>query len=140
MHPIIRNILAFIGGAFVGGVINMGLIKIGMSVIPPPEGVDPMNLTQESIKAFKPINFVFPYLAHALGTLVGAYTTVRIAATRHMTLALGIGAFFLLGGIMMIQMIGGPTWFNALDVLSYLPMAFIGGSMANRVVRKNRHS
>ena len=71
---ILRNILAVIGGFVVGSVVNMGFIMIGGAVVPAPEGVD--TTTMEGLAAgmhlFTPINFLFPFLAHALGTLAGA--------------------------------------------------------------------
>ena len=75
MHPILRNILAVLAGAFLGGLINMGLIIIGGKLIAPPEGMNVMDL--ESIKAhidlFQPKHFLFPFLAHAVGTMVDAF-------------------------------------------------------------------
>ena len=49
MNPVLKNILAVIGGIAIGMGVNMGLIILSGSIIPPPEGVDPMNA--ESIKA-----------------------------------------------------------------------------------------
>ena len=52
----------------------MALVTASPLVIPPPAGVDvsdPQSLS-ESIHLFEPKHFVFPFLAHALGTLVGA--------------------------------------------------------------------
>lgn len=70
------------------------------------------------------------YTAHALGTLVGAWVAATIAATHKMTLALVIGALFLIGGIAAAFMIPGPTWFVVLDlVAAYFPMAYIGGKL-----------
>ena len=43
-------------------------------------------------------NFVFPFLAHALGTLAGAFVAAKIAASHKMRFALAIGFLFLLGG------------------------------------------
>jgi len=41
-----------------------------------------------------------------------------------MKLALTIGVFFLLGGIINSFMLPTPTWFIAIDILfAYLPMA-----------------
>ncbi|GAB1454166.1 hypothetical protein MASR2M47_42220 [Draconibacterium sp.] len=98
MHPILRNILAVVTGLVVGSAVNMGLIMFGSSIIPPPEGVD--NTTMEGLKAgihlFQPQHFIFPFLAHALGTFVGALLAAMIAANRKMLFALVIGAFFLL--------------------------------------------
>ncbi len=136
MNPILKNILAVFAGLAVGMVVNGALVGISGSIISVPEGVDPNDL--ESIKAnmhlYSPKHFVMPFLAHALGTLAGAFTAVKIAASQHLKLALGIGAFFLIGGVMMVQMIPTtPTWFAALDLIgAYLPMAWLGAKLANK--------
>ena len=135
MNPIIKNILAVLAGFLLGSAVNMGIIMILGYVIPPPEGVDVTNM--ESIKAsmhlFEPKHFISPFLAHALGTLVGAMVTAWIAATHKMKFALGIGVFFLIGGITNVFMLPSPTWFAILDVTgAYLPMAWIGGKLMTR--------
>lgn len=133
MNPILKNVLAVLAGIIVGMIVNMGLIMISSSIIPLPEGIDPADAEslKNNIHLFQPKNFIMPFLAHALGTLAGAYTAARIAATHQMKFALGIGAFFLLGGIANIQMIGGPTWFAILDIVgAYIPMAWLGGRLA----------
>ncbi len=133
MNPILRNILAVIAGAILGGVVNMGIITVSGSIIPPPEGAD-ISTTEglkESIHLFKPINYLMPFFAHALGTLVGAFLAAKIAASHKMTFALVIGFFFLIGGISMVFMVPSPTWFNVLDlIIAYIPMAWIGGKLA----------
>ena len=133
MNPTLRNILAFIAGLIVGSLVNMALIRIGMSVVPPPPGAD-MN-TAEGIAAamllMETKHFIFPFLAHALGTLVGAWIAARFAATHKMKFAMGIGIMFLIGGISMVLQVPSPTWFTAVDlVLAYLPMAYLGGKLA----------
>ena len=134
MNPILRNVLAVIVGIVVGSFVNMGLIVLGPSIIPPPEGVD-MTTTeglQAAMTLLPPKNFIFPFLAHAIGTLVGAYAAARIAGTNKMNMALVVGAIFLLGGIMMVISVGGPLWFNVLDVVvAYIPMAWLGGKMGS---------
>lgn len=129
MNPIVKNILAVVAGIVVGSIVNMGIIMISGSIIPPPEGGD--ITTMEGLKAtmhlFKPKNFIFPFLAHALGTLVGAFIATKIAATRKRLVALVIGLFFLAGGTANIAMLGGPMWFTALDIIiAYMPMAYVG--------------
>ena len=133
MNPIVKNVLVVIAGIAVGWLVNMGLILLGPSIIPVPEGVDVTST--ESMKAamelYQPKHFIFPFLAHALGTLAGAFTAARIAANNQMKFALGIGGFFLLGGIAAIMMIPAPMWFNVLDLLvAYFPMAWLGGKVA----------
>ena len=132
MPPIFRNLLAVIAGLVVGSVVNMAIITVGPMVIPPPTGVDMSDMDKfaENIKLLGPAHFIAPWLAHALGTLVGAFATAKVADAHKMKFALGIGVFFLLGGIMMVSMVGGPVWFAVLDLIgAYLPMGFLGGML-----------
>ena len=133
MNPILKNILGVVAGAVVGMMVNGFLINISGSVIPPPPGTD--MTTPEGIVAAMPLlepkHFIFPFLAHALGTLVGACLAARIAATHKMRIAIGLGVFFLLGGIMAAVMIPAPIWFIVVDLgLAYLPMAYLAGKCA----------
>ena len=135
MNPILKNILAVLAGLIIGSIINEGIVNIGSTVIPLPEGVD--NTTMEGLKAgmllFEPKHFIMPFLAHALGTFVGAFSVAKIAATHKLKFALGIGVFFLLGGITMVFILPSPTWFNALDLsLAYIPMGYLAGKLATK--------
>lgn len=135
MNPILRNILAVIAGIILGSAVNMGIIMISGFIIPPPAGAD--VTTMEGLKAsmhlFEPKHFILPFLAHALGTMTGAYLTALIAASYKMRLALAIGIFFLVGGITNIAMLPSPLWFSVLDlVTAYLPMAYLGARSANK--------
>ena len=86
-----------------------------------------------SMHMLEPKHFIMPFFAHALGTLVGAYLAALIAANNKMKFALGIGAFFIIGGIVNVYMLPSPMWFAAIDiVLAYFPMAWIGGKLADR--------
>ena len=131
----LRNVLAVVGGVLVGGVVNTALVVVGPQIIPPPAGVD--MTTAEGLQAGMPLlqarHFVFPFLAHAVGTLVGAAVTARLAASRHRQLGLVVGVIFLLGGVAAARMIPAPVWFVALDLLAaYLPMAWLGAHVARR--------
>lgn len=135
MKPVVKNVLAVVGGVVVGSIVNMGLVNIGPAVIPLPEGADvsTMEGLRDSMALFTPANFIPPFLAHALGTLVAAFIAARFAASHHMKLAVGIGVFFLLGGIAAVLMLGGPLWFKAADLLlAYIPMGFLGAALAGR--------
>lgn len=110
MNPIIKNILAVIAGWLVGSGVNMGLIQIGHKLFP-IKGIDPsnMNALAEVMPTLGFEYFIFPFLAHALGTLVGAAIAFYIAANHKMKFAFGIGVLFLLGGIMVNFMLPGPN-------------------------------
>lgn len=133
MNPVIRNFLAVLAGWFVGSAVNMGLVLLGDVVVGAPAGVD--MTTAEGLKngmhLLQPQHFVFPFLAHALGTLIGAFLAAKLAANRKMIMALIVGVVFLLGGIAMVTMVPSPTWFTVLDlVMAYIPMAWLGGKLA----------
>jgi hypothetical protein len=129
MNPIFKNISAVVLGWLVGSIINMGLIQTGHSIFP-ISGIDPNDT--EAFAAVMPTlgfeYFIFPFLAHAVGTFAGAIMASMIAANHKMKFALAIGGLFLLGGIIVNYMLPGPTWFAVADiVLAYIPMAWIGG-------------
>lgn len=133
MNPILKNVLAVLAGGIIGSMVNMAIIMVSGSIIPPPGGAD--VTTSEGLKAsmhlFQPKHFILPFLAHALGTFIGAFVAARIAATRKMTFAFVVGVFFLAGGIASTFMLPAPMWFSVLDVLvAYIPMAFLGGKLA----------
>lgn len=137
MNPIIRNILAVIAGLFVGSIVNMFIILASSSIIPPPNGAD--NTTMEGLKAtmhlFEPKHFLFPFLAHAIGTFAGAATTAIIAISHKTKLPLIIGGFFLIGGIVSVCSLPSPIWYTVVDlVFAYIPMAYL----AIKLFAKNR--
>lgn len=135
MPNLVRNVLAVLGGLVIGGSVNMALITISPSLIPPPAGVDVTNAESlaQAMHLFEPRHFIMPFLAHALGTLAGAFAAFLIAASYRAQIAYLIGAAFLCGGVAASFMIPAPTWFIALDLLAaYLPMAWLGVQLGTR--------
>ena len=128
MNSIIKNILALIGGGLVGMAANMGLIITGNQLIPFSENINPMNAMNWEIKYF-----IFPFLAHAIGTLSGAFIAAKFSASYHMLFAICIGIFFLSGGISMVVILPAPIWFILIDlVFAYLPMGWLGWKISNK--------
>lgn len=132
MHPILKDILAVIAGAIIGSLVNGAIIMVSGSIIPPPTGLD--ITIEEGLKAgmhlLEPKHFIFPFLAHAIGTFVGAYIAARLGAHK-MVLAIIIGLFFLMGGIWMVMIVPSPLWFTIVDLAgAYLPVAYFAGKIA----------
>lgn len=141
MKAVLRNILALVLGLAVGGSINMALIVLGPSIIPPPAGVDVTDTESiaASIHLFEVKHFVFPFIAHALGTLSGAFTAYTIAASFRTQLAYVIGIAFFTGGVFAVLMIPSPTWFTVLDlVVAYIPMAWLGQRAGWKFVNRSK--
>ena len=132
MKTIFKNILAILGGVVIGMVVNMGLIITGNQLIPFEEGMNPMNATMWEIKYF-----IFPFFAHAIGTLSGAYIAAKFSASYHMIFAICIGLFFLLGGITMVFILPAPVWFIVVDLfLAYIPMGWLGWKISSQRLNK----
>lgn len=130
-----RNALAVLTGFVFGSAVNMGLVTIGHALVASPEGVDMSDIdkVRETMKLLSPAHFLFPFLAHALGTVVGAASAARVAASHPVRCAVFIGLLFLAGGVSMVVMIGGPLWFIFADLLfAYVPMSILGGKVAHR--------
>ncbi|MEM8969162.1 MAG: hypothetical protein AAGE93_22285 [Bacteroidota bacterium] len=143
MNPTVKNTLAVLGGWIIGSIVNLGLVQTGYALLPLPGVDDPQDM--EAIAQVMPTvgieYFIFPFLAHALGTLCGALTAGWIAATRKMVMALLVGGVFLIGGIVASQVIPAPIWFVVSDLtLAYIPMAWWGGKLAQGLSRSARHS
>ena len=128
MNTIFKNMLAILGGIVIGMVVNMGLIITGNQFIPFEDDMNPMNATMWEIKYF-----LFPFLAHAIGTLVGAFIVARYSASYHMILSISVGVFFLLGGISMVFIMPAPLWFILVDIfLAYIPMGWYGWKLTGQ--------
>ena len=128
MSSIIKNVLALLGGGLIGMTANMGLIITGNQLIPFSDNINPMNAMNWEIKYF-----IFPFFAHTIGTLTGAFIASKFSVSYHMLFAMCIGIFFLIGGISMVFILPAPIWFIVIDlVFAYLPMGWLGWKISNK--------
>lgn len=128
MNPILQNVLAVAGGWIIGGIVNYSLILLGHTMFP-IAGIDPndMEAMAEIAPSLSMEHYIFPFLAHAIGTLIGAFIAARFSAFKHFRMAMVVGFIFLFGGISVAMMIPAPTWFIIVDlVVAYIPMAWLG--------------
>ncbi|MEI6088668.1 MAG: hypothetical protein WCR66_13835 [Bacteroidota bacterium] len=136
MKPIIRYPLAVIAGIIIGGFVNIGIIILGGHLIAAPAGVDvtSMQSIKASLSLYEPKHFLMPFLAHALGTFVGAMVAVNIAKTHTRLFAFSIGIIFLAGGITnFFELPNSPVWFIVVDlVLAYLPTAYLAEKISTK--------
>lgn len=131
-----KSILLSILGLFIGAVTNGLIVQLGTQLIAAPAGQD--LSTEKGLAAamanMQPIHFLFPFLAHAIGTFLGAFFVSKMKVERSLIHAMAIGFAFLAGGIMMvISLPETPLWFILLDlILAYLPMAYLGYRLGNK--------
>ena len=128
MNPILKNMLVFFAGCILGSCMNMGLIITGNQLIPFADVVNPMDATMWELKYF-----LFPFLAHSVGTFFGAFIVARYTASYHMVLSLSVGVLFLIGGISMVFIMPAPLWFIVVDLLlAYMPMGWLGWKLTGQ--------
>lgn len=135
MNNFFKNILALLGGIILGAMVNGGIIALQPFIAPLPEGIDPNDIESLSraMNQFSVGNFIMPFLAHALGTLSGAYVTVRLTRNKHLFKAMTISVIFLIGGIQMAMMLPAPLWFEIMDLtLAYLPMGWLAYRLGHK--------
>lgn len=132
----LRIVIALVLGLLIGGAVNMGLIMLGAGVIPAPEGVDVTDSESiaNAMHLFQPKHFLFPFLAHAVGTLVGAVAGHLIAGSHRNLVAYAIGGLFFAGGIAAATMIPAPVWFIVVDLaFAYFPMAAVATQIGFKI-------
>lgn len=131
-----KSILLSILGLIIGAISNGLIVQLGTQLIAAPAGQD--LSTEKGLAAamahMQPIHFLFPFLAHALGTFIGAFFVSKMKVERSLVHAMAIGFAFLAGGVMMVLSLPGtPLWFTLLDlIVAYLPMAYLGYRFGNR--------
>jgi len=132
-----KTLLLILVALILGGVFNSFLLNVGMEVIPPPLGYD-MNDPSELAKAMavmEPKHFLFPFLAHALGTLVGVVFFTYFSKSNKLIFPLLIAGLYFAGGLYMVFILPAPLWFDLTDLtIAYFPMAFIGYKLVKRKV------
>jgi hypothetical protein len=141
MPKLLRLIIAIVLGFAAGSAVNMGLILVSGSVIPPPVGADATTTAglKASMHLMEPKHFLFPFLAHALGTLVGAFIATLLTPDRSRGPAYAVGALFFLGGCAAAYMLPAPAWFKVIDLaLAYGPPTLLGHLLAARSRRSPR--
>ena len=135
----VKLIFVVIIGLILGGATNMALISLSPHIVPPPPGANMM--TAEGITAalpqLRPVHFLMPFLAHAIGTMVGAMIAALLTTRHKLPAVLIVGVVFLIGGIAAARMIPAPTWFIAADlILAYIPFAYLGYLLALAIKRR----
>ena len=121
---------------FIGLKVNSSLVSLGPKLIEVPGGADitTMEGLKASIHLFKPINFLFPFLAHALGVLIPSFLTTKLLKRNQIAVVSGIVALNFIGGLIMVIVLpSSPLWFDITDlVFAYAPMGYLGWVLAGR--------
>ena len=134
----LRNGLAALAGVIAAVTLTMLLQLVVHWIDPPSKALnnairkiydqDPA-VVEEAREIFArelpkhPLQLVLIIVTHAAGTFFGSFTAVRISREAHIIPASIVAGLMLLGGVSNVMLIPHPTWFNAVDLLLYIPAA-----------------
>jgi len=120
MKLLFRNIIALFFGVLIGIIISMGITMLGWKIFSFPENINPI------IDIMPSKYYLFPFLAHLIGTFSGSFLGSRISKDYNLTVSLLVGIWFLILGIYAILILPTPIWFIIIDItLCYIPMAYL---------------
>ncbi len=132
---------AFVAG-IIGGSIFMLLLHNVSGLIFPEAAMSKFPEDPELIKAFMDSLGVGPKLAvvfsHWGGAMVGSALSMMIAPTKKIWPGVVIGGWFLIGGIANASMIPMPLWMMVLDLLGYIPVAYLAAHWMQRIFRSDQ--
>lgn len=122
-------------GFVIGNVVNMAIIAAGHAIMPPPAGFDTtsMEALASTIHLLRPLDFIVPFLAHAIGPFAGVLAAMFIASSSRKMIAIILGVLFLAGGIAANIMIPAPMWYRIVDLLfAYVPTTFLAWKVSGK--------
>jgi hypothetical protein len=129
-----RNVIAIIAGLAVGMTANMALITLNSKVFyPMPEGLrmDDAEGVSAWMATLPATAFLVVMLAHLSQALCGGWVAARLASSHPMRLAMSVGVFSLVGGVMAFFMFDGPIWM-VVELPLYLAVAWLVGRTEER--------
>ena len=142
----LRNGLAALCGVIGAVIVTMMVLQFVARLVDPPSteiiearrninSEDPakIEVAREIFArelAKHPLQLVPVIVSHVLGTLFGALIAVRASREAHIVPASIVGCLMLMGGICNVVVIPHPTWFNAIDLLLYIPAALLAYRLA----------
>ena len=131
MNPVVRGMLAVIGGILIAFVLIVVVQTIGTRIYPPPP-IDRANL--DSIKAVMaqiPLaSLLFVVLSYAAGSVAGGWVAARFAPRDKMAHAMTVGGLLFLLGIVNLMSLPHPTWFWVASSATYWLGAWSGARAA----------
>src|SRR5262245_52002319 len=132
LNPVVRSILAVIGGMLVAFVIIAVVEAIGIKLYPPPPGLNPAD--PESLKrwvASMPLAAkLCVLLAYAAGSVAGGWVAAGLGPGARLMHAMIVAALLFGAGLMNLMTIPHPAWFWVASSLIYWLGAWSGAQAA----------
>lgn len=134
-----RKILSVLAG-LICGIVSISLLEsLGHALFMPPDHVTGVAAIMENDDFFQKLSstlMVAVLASYIIGSFLAGFLTAWISRSIDMTLI--VGALLTVGGLINISMLPHPLWFSAASLLTYLPMAWLGGLSVSLIYRNQK--
>ena len=130
----VRNVIAVIVSLVVAFLIIMSIQMINFVLFPIPDSIDQNNMEQmkEYVQGLPSLAYFVVIISYFVGALIAALVACKIADSHFRKIAIGIGVFLTLMGIINLIRIPHPLWFSIVTVLLYVPAALLGYRLSGK--------
>jgi len=124
-----KNVLSVFSGLITAWIVIMLTEYFSHLLFPLPGNVDSMNaeVMREMIVQLPAVAFLLVLLAGILGSFTGGLVAALVADQHKTGMSLIVGLILMTGGILNAVTIPQPLWFSVINLLLYLPSAYLGG-------------
>lgn len=129
MHPVVKSVLAVLGGLVAGYVVILLVqnISSGMFALPDDVTIEDRDALARAMSSLPIGAFLMVLLSYALGSLLGGWIAARNAPRAHLGHAIAVGVMLTLLGLVNLTVFRHPTWFIVLNVPEFVLFAWVGG-------------
>jgi uncharacterized membrane protein len=132
----LRRLASVIAGTFTAlfviGALEQVLPLI-YPAIPANLGLNDKKALAEMIASMPMGAFAWLLFGFVAGSFCGGLVAGLVAIKKRKEMALVVGFIVLVGGVLNFAMISHPFWFVVVSLLIYVPLAYMGGSLASRM-------
>ena len=129
-----RNAMAIVVGLTVAFIVKWTHVSIDNRLFPIPSDVnqEDMEAVRLYFKELPSLSLILTLVFNALTVFCASFVTVKVAASQHRNLALGIGLFLLVMSLVRLFTLPHPIWFIIADICLYIPIAGLGFRFASK--------
>jgi hypothetical protein len=124
----LKNFLSVLAGVVSGMALIMIFEPLGMRFYPLPPGTDVHNSEAIKLAMSNMPRGAFLYLlgSYGLASLAGGIVATLLSGREKSSPALITGSVLTFGGIMNLCMLPHPLWFMIVNILEFIPLAYLG--------------
>lgn len=127
-----KSLIAVVAGIVVGVVVLSLTEQIGQALLRMLMGIEPITAQGAAALGIdRPIESLMVVVAACfLGPLAGGYVAGRLAPSKPLVHAAGVGAFQMILGVIGLVLFPVPLWFAFATVIAFVLGPLVGASLS----------